>query len=179
MNSSPFPVLQTERLLLRAVEFGDCEAVFFLRSNEIVNQFIKRTKTENLEDALAFIEKIKERIANNLILYWAITLQDNATMIGSICLWKFSENGEEAEVGYDLHPDFQKKGIMSEALDCVVNFGFQQLKLIKIKAYTHCANEPSISLLIKNHFQPVIDEIDEGNLDNVIFERLNHCCSKK
>jgi len=170
MNGSPFPLLKTERLRLRAVEFADCEAVFYLRSNEIVNQYIKRTKTESLEDALAFIEKIKERITNNLILYWAITHQDNATMIGSICLWKFSENGKEAEVGYDLHPDFQKKGIMSEALNCVTNFGFHHLKLTKIKAFTHFANEPSKNLLLNNGFHLVMNEEDEGNLDNVIFE---------
>jgi ribosomal-protein-alanine N-acetyltransferase len=41
------------------------------------------------------------------------------------------------EVGYGLNPAFQNKGIMTEALKCVIDYGFNELKLIKIEAFTH------------------------------------------
>jgi ribosomal-protein-alanine N-acetyltransferase len=39
-------------------------------------------------------------------------------------------------VGYGLNPAFQNKG-MTEALKCVIDYGFNELKLIKIEAFTH------------------------------------------
>jgi ribosomal-protein-alanine N-acetyltransferase len=47
------------------------------------------------------------------------------------------ENNTIAEVGYGLNPAFQNKGIMTEALKCVIDYGFNELKLIKIEAFTH------------------------------------------
>ena len=35
-------------------------------------------------------------------------------MIGSICLWNFTDNQKSAEIGYDLSPKYQRKGIMNE-----------------------------------------------------------------
>lgn len=88
-------------------------------------------------------------------------------------MWHFSEDRKVAEVGYDLHPGYQKKGIMSEALNRVMEFGFNELKLTKIEAFTHKDNESSKRLLTRNNFHLVYNRIDEGNLDNVIFEIEN------
>ena len=69
-------------------------------------------------------------------------------MIGTISLWKFSEDKKTAEVGYDLNPVFHNKGIMTEALNCVLKYGFTQLQLDKIEAYTHKENQASRKLLL-------------------------------
>lgn len=91
-------------------------------------------------------------------------------MIGSICLWNFSNNLKTAEVGYSLYPEFQNKGIMSEALKSVIDYGFNELKLDKIEAFTHSKNEPSKKLLEKNGLQINHNRKDENNSFNTIFE---------
>lgn len=170
MEFTPLPKLKTERLILRKIENTDSKTLLFLRSDKIINQFIKRQKTETEEEVLEFIEKINKGINNNEWLYWSISLKTNEKMIGTICLWNFSKNRKVAEVGYELIPKFQKKGIASEALNHVINFGFSKLNLDKIEASTHKKNESSQSLLEKNKFLLKVDKKDKDNIDNIIFE---------
>jgi ribosomal-protein-alanine N-acetyltransferase len=174
MKFTPFPKINTERLILRRLKQSDWEMISYLRSDKIVNKFVKRPKTENKEDALKFINKINNGIDNNEWIYWSITMRDYKAfigeLIGTICLWNFSNDKKIAEVGYDLYPTFQGKGIMNEALNCVVDFGFNKLSLNKIEAFTHKDNESSIRLLKKNKFHYIKNRKDENNSDNIIFE---------
>ena len=66
-----------------------------------------------------------------------VTVNNNLEIIVKICLWNFSKDYKTAEVGYNLNPNFQKKGIMSESLKSVVNFGFIELHKERIEGFTH------------------------------------------
>ena len=85
-------------------------------------------------------------------------------------MWNFSKDYKTAEVGYDLNPNFQKKGVMSEALNSVVNFGFIELYIDRIEAFTHIQNENSKKLLVKNGFSIIEYRKDNNDLSNVVFE---------
>ncbi|MFT5915665.1 MAG: ribosomal-protein-alanine N-acetyltransferase [Bacteroidia bacterium] len=91
-------------------------------------------------------------------------------MIGSICLWNFSEDRKIAETGYDLSPKFQGRGLMSEALKAILEFGFQNLNLDLIEAYTQKNNESSRKMLEKNMFKLAMNRKDEENSANLIYE---------
>lgn len=169
MQFIEFPVLTTQRLTLRQATNHDWKEVLFLRSDEEVNKYVKRLAPKNKRDAEEFITKITRGFKSGEIIYWSITLQESPEMIGSICLWNFSPDRTIAEVGYDLHPQFQNRGIMSEALKGVLNFGFNDLKLKEIEAFTHYGNENSKQLLTKNNFRLTPDRQDENNVNNVIF----------
>ena len=173
MKFNPFPEIKTERLVLRKIEESDFDIILFLRSDKTVNKFIERPenrKTRNKTDAVKFIKEIKENAKSNKSIAWGLTLKNNSKIVGTICLWNFSNDKKIAEIGYDLNPIFQKKGIMNEALKCVVNFGFSKLNLSKIEAFTHKENESSIRLLEKNRFQFIEYRKDEDNANNIIFE---------
>lgn len=162
--------LHTKRLLLRTVKTTDLDEVFFLRTNKNVNTFIKRDLKKTKKDILEFINQKKYETSKGYIYYWVICLKGNFKMLGSICLWNFSKDRKTAEVGYNLHPDFQGLGIMNEALQKVLEFGFEDLKLDKIEAFTHKNNIKSIQLLEKNGFQLNDCRKDEENIDNIIYE---------
>ena len=100
-------VLDTTRLLLRQLKETDVSAIYSLRSNEQVNQFIDRPTAKDQEEAKAFIQKILEKKS----YYWGITLKENGKMIGTICFWNLSADTKSAELGYELHPDYQGKVI--------------------------------------------------------------------
>jgi ribosomal-protein-alanine N-acetyltransferase len=173
MKFKPFPEIKTERLLLRKIEESDCDVILFLRSDKTVNKFIERPenrKTKNKTDAIKFIKEINENAKNNKSISWGITLKNNPKIVGTICLWNFSNDKKIAEIGYDLNPEFQRKGIMNEALKGVVNFGFNNLNLCKVEAFTHKENKNSIRLLKKNRFQFIENRKDEDNTNNIIFE---------
>ena len=170
MEQNQFPEIKTERLLLRRLRETDWEMICYLRTHKEVNKFVKRPGAKSKEEALQFIAKIDSAITNRESFYWSITLIGNEKMIGSISLWHFSKDRKTAEVGYDLGMEFQRKGIMDEALQAVIHFGFGHLKLDLIEAYTHQQNNASKNLLTRNHFHLVKGKKDEGNENNIIYE---------
>ncbi len=163
------PQLKTKRLWLRKIDQNDSKAIHFLRSNQTVNHYVKRPETQTLQEAIDFIDKINNGISKQDWLFWGISTIGNPELIGTICLWNFSDDRKVAEVGYDLHPEFQRQGIMNEALRCILNYGFETLNLDRIEAYTHRENESSKKLLIKNNFVLILNRKDNENEDNIIF----------
>ena len=173
MKFKPFPQLKTERLVLRELLKSDWKRVSYLRTDPIVNQFVKRPNADTKEKAIDFIERTKLGIKNSETIHWTISLKNNFGMIGSICLWNFSEDRKTAEIGYDLDPIFHNTGIMNEAMTAVLKFGFNVLGFNKIEAFTQKNNEASTKLLRNNEFFLNKDRFDEGNPKNIIFEKFN------
>lgn len=165
--------LETERLILKPIDESHVEDILKIRSNEVVNQFVKRIPPKTNYDALDFILTIKKRNQNNESLNWGISYENQQNLIGTICLWKFSEDRTEAEVGYELLPEYHRKGIMSEALNAVLNYGFNELNLLEILAFTNKFNENSKGLLLKHDFVLQVGRIDEGFPENLVFSLKN------
>jgi len=152
INFKPFPNLFTDRLNLRQLKLEDESEILFLRSDEMINKYIDRPKTETNEDARKFIDKINSGIENNEWIYWTISPKESDKLIGTICIWNFSDEKNIAELGFELVPEFQGKGIMQEVLIKVIEYGFENLNLKKLEAYTNQLNIPSIKLLERNKF---------------------------
>jgi len=161
--------LETQRLLLRDINESYVDDILRIRSNEVINQFVIRKSPKNNYDALQFILTIKERTQNNKTIYLGISLKDQPNLIGTICLWNFSEDRKTAEVGYELLPEYHRQGIMSEALKAVLDFGFNELNLEEILAITNKLNENSKGILLKHDFILLEGKKDEGFPDNIIF----------
>ena len=164
----PFPILITERLYLREITESDLEQIYFLRSDKRVNKYIPRTK-QTLETAKAHIALLAENHKKNKSVSWGITTKESNVLIGTICLWNFSEDGKTAEVGYDLYPKFQGKGIMGEALKEVLKFGFENKGFETIEAYTDFRNIPSKKLLKLHGFIPNEQKKDPDNQFNEMY----------
>lgn len=164
-----FPILETSRLVLRQLNENDVEMVFFLRSDTTVNAYIKRKGAKNLKDAIHFMEKIENGYINGDNIHWAVCKKDDDKMIGSICLWNFSQDLKTGEVGYSLHPKFQNQGIMTEALKSIIAFGFYQLNFEHLLAFTHKRNNNSLQLLKKNGFYLHEESSDPSNENNIIY----------
>src|ERR1043165_2118776 len=109
---TPFPVLKTERLTLRQLVVTDEQEIFTLRSDSEINKYLNRQLSNTVEDARNFINKINESINKNDSIYWAITLSDKNKLIGTICLFGFSDDNYRCEIGYELLTKFQRQGIM-------------------------------------------------------------------
>ncbi|UEQ78455.1 GNAT family N-acetyltransferase [Chryseobacterium arthrosphaerae] len=161
--------LETERLILKEVDESYTEDILKIRSNPYINQYVKRNSPQNNYEALEFILHIKNKIQNGDMLFWGISFKDQRNLVGTICIWNFSDDRKTAEVGYELLPDYHKKGIMGEALNRVLEYGFDELNLQKILAYTHQFNEASQSLLLKHRFISEEGMKDNNNPENVIF----------
>ena len=152
INFTPFPLLSTERLTLRQFTSEDENEIFFMRSDEEMNKYTGITKASSLDDARKHIEKINNNIRNNESIMWGIALKDNNKLIGSICLWNIEVEKNQAEIGYVLMPAFQGKGIMQEAVTCIIDHGFNAMQLDTITADLEADNTASIKLLERTGF---------------------------
>ncbi|MBF31503.1 MAG: GNAT family N-acetyltransferase [Aequorivita vladivostokensis] len=164
----PFPIIITERLNLRKIVPADLDRVYFLRSNTDINKYIKRPP-QTRETAIAHIQLLDGNLKSDKAIAWGITTKESNVLIGSICLWNFSEDKKTAEVGYDLDPEYQGKGIMGEALKAVLDYGFNQRGFETIEAYTDYRNIPSKKLLKRHGFIPREGKKDADNQDNRIY----------
>lgn len=148
-----FPTLTTERLILRSIEYADAELIHKLRSDETVNRFVGRDNSSTLEKAKEFILKIQNLVEKNEGLYWILRLKENNDLIGSVCLWNFDIENEIVEIGYEMLPEFQGKGIMSEALKKVITHTFEEIKAKLITAFPSADNINSVAILKKLNFE--------------------------
>ena len=173
-NFHPFPELATARLHLRQLTLKDAGEIFSLRADEKVNKYLNRPRAHSIDDATAFIEKINKGIANNESLYWAITMKHESNLIGTISLWNISKEESKAEIGYELMPAYQGKGLMQEAFAKAIEYIFDVLKIETIEAWTHSQNLSSSRILERNGFRrdPEAEETNKGDLgENLIYSR--------
>ncbi|GAA6765257.1 GNAT family N-acetyltransferase [Flavobacterium sp. CGRL1] len=178
-NFNPFPVIETERLLLRRITNDDVNEVFELRSNPETMKFIPRPLVKDNEDALLHIAMIEEKIETNIGINWAITLKGNPKLLGIIGYYRMQPENYRAEIGYMLSPDFHGKGIIPEAVNVLLKYGFENLKLHSIEAVIDPENYASEKVLQKCGFVKEAhlreSEFWEGKfLDKVIYSLLNN-----
>ncbi|MEW6467540.1 MAG: GNAT family N-acetyltransferase [Bacteroidota bacterium] len=152
LDFSPFPKLSTPRLLLRRIRPGDAPELFFLRSDPAVLRYINRSPDPSAGHTRVFIRKLHQLEKDKSGLNWAITLRGEKKLIGNICLWNIKKEHYRAEIGYVLHPAYQGKGIMDEAVKAVIRAGFKRFGLHSLEAHVNPLNKASIRLLKRNGF---------------------------
>ena len=171
---TPFPILTTERLTLRQLIINDEQEIFTLRSDSEINKYLDRQISKTIDDARNFINKIIKSDS----LYWAITLSDKNILIGTICLFGFSDENDKCEIGYELLTNFQGQGIMKEAVEKVIDYAFNTIEVKKIEAFMHRDNLSSIKLLEKFSFRN-LTEPDETNPDLICYDLTNSIDNRK
>lgn len=147
---TPFPNLTTERFTLRQLKIEDENEIFILRSDENIAKYLDRPRANSIDDARQFIQKINSSISKNELIYWAITHKDDEKLIGTICLWKISTGQSNAEVGFELLPDHQGKGVMQGVLPKIIDFGFKTIKLQLIEGEVAAKNFFNPNFIIFN-----------------------------
>lgn len=153
LNFTPFPELKTNRLHLRAISVDDAEWLLDMRSDPAMMQYIDRPLMREKSEALELISKIETTNQKGDGLLWAITEIGSSRMIGTVSYHNIDRTNLMGEIGYLLHTDFQKKGIMQEAVIGAISYGFSNIGFHRIEANINTGNESSRKLLIRNGFK--------------------------
>lgn len=153
VSFSPFPILVTQRLLLRNVHLDDTATMLEMRSNKKTLAYLDKKPLQTASEAQLLICKILKDIEVGDGITWALALKDKPTqMIGTIGLWRLIKEHYRAEIGYMLLPQYFLKGYMKEAIAPILNYGFNKMQLHSIEAQIHPGNEGSKALLISQGF---------------------------
>jgi ribosomal-protein-alanine N-acetyltransferase len=175
----PFPNLESERLVLRQITPNDVNEIFALRSNPETMKYIPRPLVTTIDQAMEHIKMIQDKIVSSEGINWAITEKGNPKMIGIIGHYRIRWEHFRSEIGYMLLPEYHGKGIITEAIQLMVRFGFDDMKMHSLEAIIDPANLASAKVLEKNGFIKEAhlkeNEFYEGKfLDTVIYSILNN-----
>ncbi len=147
-----FPVIETERLILREIRPEDRNEVFEVHSNEEAMKYFGKIPFTLIEEADERIAKAQKVFEDREGIRWGITLKPGKKLIGSAGIWRLEKAHFRGEIGYELLPKHWRKGIMYETLFPVINFGFEKINLHSIVAKTDPENISSRKLLEKLEF---------------------------
>jgi [ribosomal protein S5]-alanine N-acetyltransferase len=143
----PFPTLETERLVLREIVSMDAPALFEFRKDADNMRYYGSDLMETIDGAHELVELFSSwRVMPNPGTRWALQLRTESTLIGTCGLFKWNRNWRSCTIGYELNPKYQGKGLMTEALTPMIDWGFQEMDLNRIVAEIHPENAASISL---------------------------------
>ena len=141
-----FPELITERLRLRRTLMTDAPDVLLFRCDPYVQRF-NGPVFQDVAEAEALIHELDSDYFNQAGISWGITLKNKDKVIGLFGIHHWNKYHRRAEVGYDLNRDYWGRGIASEALRAIIQFGFEQMNLNRIYAGTIADNHESVRLL--------------------------------
>jgi ribosomal-protein-alanine N-acetyltransferase len=146
-----FPVLHTQRLLLREILQSDINIIFqgFSHPDVIKHFGISFSTLEATQEQMDWYANM---IKNDTGRCWAICSSDNSTFYGVCTLNFWKKEHRKVETGYWIFPEYWGKGIASEALASIFEYGFNELNLHRIAAEVEDNNPGSIAVLKKMGF---------------------------
>lgn len=148
----PFPVIETDRLILRRPAEKDADILFRYRSDKEYMRYIPHRYTEIIEDVYEQLRIINERIDKQEGINWAMTLKNSDDLIGMVGYVRLIPTQLRAELGYMTITPFQRKGYTEEAAKAVIEYGFEKMNLHSVEAIVNHENEASKKLLEKLGF---------------------------
>lgn len=177
--------LETERLILRPLEISDAEAMFAMDNNPNVHKYLWQQPTQELNETIKIIKMVQKQYEENKIGRFATIIKETNEFIGWTGI-KFVNNHVENgntnfyDYGYRLNEKFWNKGFATEASIAWLDYGFNQMKIHEMNAYTHAENGASNHVLQKVGFNFVEDYPDENGvtwkwwqLENLEFRNQN------
>lgn len=158
--------IETPRLILRPLEISDAEAMFAMDSNPTVHQYLWQNPSKDISETIQIIEFVQKQYEENGIGRFATILKETGEFVGWTGI-KFIndhlENGNTNfyDYGYRLNEKFWNKGIATEASRAWLDFGFNQMNIQEMNAYTHAENGASNHVLNKVGFNFIEDYPDK------------------
>jgi ribosomal-protein-alanine N-acetyltransferase len=150
--TTEFPTLKTDRLLLRQFVASDIQNVFKgLSCPDIIKYY--GVSYQTLEATKAQMDFFTNLEKEETGIWWAICSLDNQTFYGAAGLNNLTKEHKKAEIGFWLLTDFWGKGIMTEALPLICDYGFDKLELHRIEAIVETENTNSKKAMDKLNFK--------------------------
>lgn len=148
-----FPEIYTERLYLRKISLKDAEILFNYWSDPEVTKYLNVTTFKNIEQAYSMIRALNSLYNNKEGFRWAIVTKKDNNVIGTCGYNNWIKKSSRGEIGYELGKEYWGKGYASEAVKEIIKYGFKNMNLNRIEAFTVPEATSSINLLKKLGFK--------------------------
>ncbi|GAA0594499.1 GNAT family N-acetyltransferase [Virgibacillus siamensis] len=164
-----FPVLETERLILRKISMDDLEDMYEYGSSDEVSAYVSWPTHQSMEDTKRFVETVLEEYSRGVLpVFWGIVLKTSQKLIGTINYVSWKPKHQTGEIGYVLSRHYWGQGFMPEAAEKVLEYGFCQLGLIRVQARCFVENTGSEKVMQK------VGMTHEGTMRKAMFAKGRH-----
>ncbi|QHW33687.1 GNAT family N-acetyltransferase [Paenibacillus rhizovicinus] len=147
-----FPIIETERFLLRELQPDDAEEYYNYFSDHEVTRFWGYDSPKDVKTVMNTFVRFSNAFKRKEMIVWGISSKTTNKIIGTCILGNFVR-GSMANLSYNLAREQWKQGIMEESLRAVIPFGFHHLELHRIQAAVMPENIASIHVLEKIEFK--------------------------
>lgn len=148
-DTTPFPICESERLLLREFTVDDAAVFYELNTDPQVVRYTGDGGLRSAEDARAGL------LARPIADYqkygygrWACILKSEQRLIGMAGL-KYLDDVQDVDLGYRFFPAYWGRGLATEAARLVLDYGFTKLGLEHVLGLVDPANVASVRVLVK------------------------------
>ena len=172
--------LKTDRLVLRPFKSSDVEEVYNNYGSDInITRYISWIPCDTIEKCENFIKfNLKEYESNPKFYSWAITMDD--VIIGSVAIFNVNDDNDSGELGYSLGSRWWGNGYMTEAVNAVIDYAFNEVGFNRIYASCHEENIASKKVMEKlsMKYEGLLRD-GQRNLDNTYSNLLLYAILKK
>jgi len=143
------PELTTPRLLLRKLRQEDAEDMFDYASDPEVAKEVTWDAHRSPGDSLGFINFNLGKYGRGEVADWGLVLKENGKLIGTMGFVWWKPDHAKAELGYAMSRKYWGRGLMTEAVKAVMDFGFRFMKLNRLEARCNDTNPGSERVMVK------------------------------
>ncbi|MFH1313633.1 MAG: GNAT family protein [Candidatus Eisenbacteria bacterium] len=154
-----FPVIETERLVLKQMTVSHLDSVFQHFADEEVNRYVDFDPVESIADAQEIIDWGISLYMNNNGILWGIFNKESGRFLGQVnfvnrASGNFTGNVHRAEIGFDLSPQYWRNGYMTEAIISSISWIFDTYKIgiRRIEAIINKNNQRAKTLVLNVGF---------------------------
>jgi len=177
LEFTEIPALETENFHLRGMTLKDAPNMYSFMSDKETMKYITPHPVETVKELEASIKNSLENFKQQKEIPWVIINKQDEQVIGMFRFHKLHTWHQKTEMGVVIHKDFQQKGVMTEILPKILEFGFNTLGLNRMVGDIFADNKGSKKLMEKFGFHKdgILRETDfhgERFYDTVVYSML-------
>jgi len=165
------PFIKGKRIVLREFRQSDADdLVDAFSDKDMTRWLITVPYPYHKKHAVNFIRRSAYRLKRKHTYTFAIDIDGH--IVGGVSLKDVKWKDRRADIGYWIRKDCWGKGYMTEAVNMVVDYAFNKLKLHRIFGQCFEDNPASAKVMLKCGFKPegkaVDEECKDGKYHNIL-----------
>lgn len=173
------PILTTKRLRLRQFEARDVKGLHACFGDPEAMRYWNFPPCKTEDESARWLGILEKSTSPYQFLAWAVADKRSDRCIGMVNYHHREARNARLEIGYILAPAQQRRGLMTEAVETMLAYCFDELAVHRVEALIHPDNAASIALATRLGFRceggPLRDywRVGDGYMDVMMYALLN------
>lgn len=145
-----YPVLESERLLLRRITRDDASDMFEYARDPSVTRYLLWNPHPSPDYTRRYVDDLKRQYREHEFFDFALVLKSENKMIGTCGFTRLDPVNSLAEIGYVLNAAYWHRQLATEAVALILRFALCDLGLNRVEARYMVENSRSRAVMEKN-----------------------------